>query len=117
MRGLDGVARGDDVVPARGRGETELVEDVGTVDERADAGVPGHAVELVVVGARLDEALDEVVGEAVGVDVVADRGGEGAGVGELGGPRGAGLATSGVVPPAIEVTKRSWRRPTARIRR
>ena len=95
LGGLDGLAGGDDVVPRLRSLEAELLEDVGAVDDRADAGVPRHAVELVVVGAGVGEALDEVVAQALlGVDVVVERL-ERAGVGELGGPGGAGLGDVG----------------------
>ena len=88
--------------------EPGLLEDVGAVDERPHAGVPRHAVELVVVGAGLDEARDEVVAQTRVVDVV--------GRGRASAPASANSAvqvvpisaTSGVVPPAIEVTNLSW---------
>ena len=99
---------GDDLVPAGRRLEAELLEDVGAVDERAHAGVPGHAVELAVVGAR------RLRGPRRG----RRRGRPSSTKSPIGASAPASAnsavqvvpvsATSGVVPPAIEVTKRSW---------
>ena len=45
--------------------EPGCLEQVGAVDDDAGAGVVGHAVELAVVGARLDQALQQVVAAEV----------------------------------------------------
>ena len=57
----------DELVDRRRHLEPGLLEQVRAVHDDAGAGVVGHAVELAVVGAGLDQALQQVVAAEVGL--------------------------------------------------